>query len=233
MTIRVTSWEDIENILARERVTAERPIEMKTLGTVGERWKDLVKRIINMSEQIRIERPDKEIFPPHEKVARALFEIPLDKITLVIVGQDPYPNESANGIAFSCRREQRSLSALYKQIDKAGIPRPSTLMTEWRRMGILLINAYFTVERNSPASHARYWRPIYKDLLKILRKYRPDLHYIVLGGVARDLHKKVFGESLDNHIIAPHPCARGGQFSHADIFNDLRNVVPDHPLFHQ
>ncbi|MBL8954470.1 MAG: hypothetical protein JNK82_27070, partial [Myxococcaceae bacterium] len=44
----------------------------------------------------------KNIFPPREQIFAALSQTPLEKVRVVVIGQDPYPTAgNANGLAFS------------------------------------------------------------------------------------------------------------------------------------
>jgi len=50
-----------------------------------------------------LSQSDKRFTPPLKQVFRAFEECPYDKLQVVIVGQDPYPQLGvADGISFSC-----------------------------------------------------------------------------------------------------------------------------------
>jgi len=68
----------------------------------------------------------KRFTPPMKYVFRAFEECPYDKVNVVIIGQDPYPQlEVADGIAFSCSIKDKpevSLQHIFKAI-KESVPK--------------------------------------------------------------------------------------------------------------
>ena len=58
---------------------------------------EILSKLWNLSQS------DKMFTPPLKQVFRAFEECPYDKLQVVIVGQDPYPQLGvADGISFSC-----------------------------------------------------------------------------------------------------------------------------------
>ena len=64
---------------------------------------------------------DKRFTPPLKQVFRAFEECPYDKLQVVIIGQDPYPQFGvADGISFSCgntNKVQPSLRYIFEEIE--------------------------------------------------------------------------------------------------------------------
>ncbi len=97
--------------------------------------------------------------PSGDKVLRA-FTLPLAKVKVLIVGQDPYPNPGHPvGLAFSVAREVRplpgSLRNIYQELqDDLGIP-PAAHgdLTSWFNQGVLLLNRVLTVQPGKSAAH--------------------------------------------------------------------------------
>ena len=64
--------------------------------------KDFFKDLISFLDE---EYKNKTIYPPRELVFNAFKLTPLDKVKVVIFGQDPYPNPNeAMGLAFSVNK---------------------------------------------------------------------------------------------------------------------------------
>src|SRR5690606_16939315 len=98
----------------------------------------------------------KAIYPPGSLIFNALNTTPLSKVSVVILGQDPYHNPGqAHGLCFSVLpgvAPPPSLLNIYKELNRdlgcVG-PRHGYLQA-WAEQGVLLLNAVLTVERNRP-----------------------------------------------------------------------------------
>jgi uracil-DNA glycosylase len=94
-------------------------------------------------------------------VLRALELTPLDRVRVVILGQDPYHGRGqAEGLAFSVPRTQPlppSLRNVFKELTRdLGLPTPEHgHLAAWARQGVLLLNTSLTVEEGRPAGHAK------------------------------------------------------------------------------
>ncbi|MGA1740969.1 MAG: uracil-DNA glycosylase, partial [Pseudohongiellaceae bacterium] len=101
----------------------------------------------------------KQIYPPGKLIFNALNTTPLDKVKVVIIGQDPYHGPGqAHGLCFSVLPGvdiPPSLMNIYKELESdLGITRPNHgCLTSWAEQGVLLLNAVLTVERSLAASH--------------------------------------------------------------------------------
>lgn len=92
--------------------------------------------------------------PTKEKVFRALKEVPLDKVKVLILGKDPYPNpKDAHGLAFSSDnlKTPDSLKNIFKAIDSAYgsnlFDKAQNNLTNWVKEGVLLLNTGLTYSR--------------------------------------------------------------------------------------
>ena len=101
----------------------------------------------------------KQIFPKGPEYFRALDLTPLDKVRVVILGQDPYHGlGQAHGLCFSVRPGVRippSLVNIYKemQTDLGIAPARHGFLEHWARQGVLLLNSVLTVEEGQAAAH--------------------------------------------------------------------------------
>ena len=105
----------------------------------------------------------KTIFPPKNLIFNAFSTTPWDKIKVVIIGQDPYPNPGdAMGLSFSVPKTQPipgSLRNIYKCLEKDKKinfirPKHGDLIS-WAEQGVFLLNATLTVECKKPNSHQK------------------------------------------------------------------------------
>lgn len=97
--------------------------------------------------------------PKGEHVLRA-FEIPLDEVRVLVVGQDPYPTPGhAVGLSFSVAPEvrplPRSLQNILRELhDDLGVAAPRTGdLSPWAERGVMLLNRVLTVRLGEPGSH--------------------------------------------------------------------------------
>ncbi len=102
----------------------------------------------------------KVIYPRASEWFHALDATPLDKVRVVILGQDPYHGEGqAHGLCFSVQQGVRpppSLVNIFKEMKTdLGIEPPRHgHLDAWAKQGVLLLNSVLTVEANAAASHA-------------------------------------------------------------------------------
>lgn len=117
----------------------------------------------------------KIILPEPRNWFRALDLAPLDKVRVVILGQDPYHGPGqANGLCFSVSPGVQippSLGNIYKELqDDLGIaPATHGCLESWAAQGVLLLNSVLTVECRRPASHAgRGWERLTDSIIQKL-----------------------------------------------------------------
>lgn len=103
-------------------------------------------------------------YPQRENVFR-VFEMPVDKVKVVILGQDPYPNlGDAIGLSFvnGTNKTPASLRHIIKEIEDEGYTNPD--IHSWEQQGVFLLNTALTVEANKAGSHLGYWEPFTQSL---------------------------------------------------------------------
>lgn len=111
-----------------------------------------IDELNNMIKEIDEQRLTKTIYPPKEQVFR-VFDLPLEDIKVVILGQDPYHNPNqACGLSFSVNDDvplPKSLINIYKELhdDLGIIPAKTGNLESWFKQGIFLLNAVLTVEK--------------------------------------------------------------------------------------
>ncbi len=134
------------------------------------------------------ERKQGVVYPPKEQEFAALHLTPYEKVSVLILGQDPYhgPNQ-AQGLCFSVRRgvpPPPSLQNIYKELrDDLGcaIP-PHGDLTHWAEQGVLLLNAVLTVRAGQAASHGGKGWETFTDAVIHAVNAKPDRVVFVLWG---------------------------------------------------
>lgn len=139
------------------------------------------------------------VFPPKSKIFRALAECNYDEVKVVWLGQDPYHDGSATGLAFANEPGTNlspSLKILKKewQSNQVSEEFDPTLLS-YAHQGVLFLNTALTVLEASPLSHADIWKDWTREFLSNLSADKTDLVYVLFG-------KKAQG--WKNHITHGH-----------------------------
>jgi uracil-DNA glycosylase len=153
----------------------------------------------------------KEVYPPGAQIFSALNSTPFDKVSVVILGQDPYHNPGqAHGLCFSVQPgvdPPPSLVNIYKELqrDTGFVPPAHGCLTHWAEQGVLLLNATLTVERSKAASHAgKGWERFTDRIVALLNEEREGLVFLLWGS-----HAQKKGQHIDRskHLVleCPHP----------------------------
>lgn len=155
----------------------------------------------------------KTIYPKGSEFFAALNTTPLEKVKVVILGQDPYHGPGqAHGLCFSVRDGTRippSLVNIYKEI-RSDLNLPDDALqsgdlTSWAQQGVLLLNSVLTVERYNAASHqGKGWEAFTDNIIKVLSVTRESCVFLLWGSYAQ---KKGSVIDTGKHLVlsAPHP----------------------------
>lgn len=135
----------------------------------------------------------KVIYPPKEDVFNAFKTTPLEKVRVVLIGQDPYHGpDQAHGLCFSVKRGIKpppSLANMYKELvnDIPGFQIPNHGdLTQWAEQGILMLNTVLTVEQGQAHSHANAgWETFTTEALKLLNAQEQPIIFVLWGSHAR------------------------------------------------
>lgn len=134
----------------------------------------------------------KIIYPPGPLIFNAFNKTPVDKVKVVILGQDPYikPGE-AMGLSFSVPKGVRtppSLQNIYKELNAdlgCTIPSHGDL-TPWAEQGVFLLNASLTVEKGQSNSHAKCgWHQFTDAVITRLSQSKEALVFMLWGNFAK------------------------------------------------
>jgi uracil-DNA glycosylase len=168
--------------------------------------KPYFKQLVQFVKNEYATKPDK-IFPKGSEMFRALDLCPMNKVKVVILGQDPYPTRGhAHGLCFSVEEHvkpfPKSLINIFKEIeDDLGKPFPQNgSLIRWAEQGVLLLNAVLTVEEGKPESHARRgWEQFTDEVIKQLNARTQGVVYLLWGSKAQE--KAAHVDSSKNFIL--------------------------------
>jgi uracil-DNA glycosylase len=182
----------------------------------------------------------KHIHPPGSMIFNALNSTPLEKVRVVILGQDPYHNPGqAHGLCFSVLpgvAPPPSLLNIYKELqrDTGFVPPAHGYLQSWADQGVLLLNAVLTVERFKAASHqGKGWERFTDKVVSVLNEQKEGLVFLLWGSYAQ---KKGQFISRSRHLVleSAHPSPlsahRGflgnGHFSRTNAWLQDHGQVP-------
>lgn len=222
---------------------------------VHESWHLYLQPLFDDSKMIQLKYhilPTHRFYPAPEDVFK-VFAMPINKIKVVMLGQDPYSKGEAIGLAFAVDRKTPipgSLEVIRKEIIRSKVERDTGTnidsdkwreLTHWTRQGVFLLNSALTVEWRNPSSHINYWQWFTREIVKIISAgavVKPV--WLMWGAKAKGFigningYWKYRGEFKGveyNYVLeADHPAAElypegRGKFTGCDHFNLCNQIL--------
>lgn len=179
------------------------------------------------------------VFPLADDRFNAFTSTPIDKVKVVILGQDPYHGAGqAHGLSFSVQPYEKippSLVNIYKEIEvELGLQIPMHgCLSSWAEQGVLLLNTVLTVEESSAGSHqGKGWEQFTDVAIDAINQQCDKVVFMLWGAHAQ----KKAALIADKHLVlqAPHPSPlssyRGffgcGHFKQANEYMSANNKKP-------
>jgi len=162
-------------------------------------------------EFLRVERQQHVVYPPEDDVFTSLWLTPIERVKVVIVGQDPYHGEGqAHGLSFSVApgvKPPPSLVNILRELnDDLGCPIPNHgCLAQWAQRGVLLLNASLTVRAHEPNSHKDIGWELFTDaILRTLNDRSRPMVFLLWGKFAQKKGQLI---SAERHrvITGAHP----------------------------
>jgi uracil-DNA glycosylase len=182
----------------------------------------------------------KIIYPDSKNIFNAFNSTPLDKVNVIILGQDPYhgPNQ-AHGLCFSVQPgvpTPPSLQNIYKELHRdLHLPIPKHgFLQNWANQGVFLLNATLTVEQGNAGAHqGQGWEQFTDRAIQIVSQACNNVVFLLWGSYAQKKGQFIDGRK---HLIlrAPHPSPlsahRGfigcGHFSQVNTYLEQHGQTP-------
>lgn len=193
------------------------------------------KELNNVVGQVSLIRRDL-LCPAYTDIFKAFNLCSYDSLKVVMIGQDPYPQEGvATGILFG-NKEGTELSPSLKIVKEAcinfEIPHNSVIfdptLESWAKQGVLMINSALTCEVNKVGSHTMMWRPFMTKLLRNLSEINTGIIYVLFGENAKTL--KPYINSKSNIILEEkHPAyyARTESRMPSTVFEEVSKLTKE------
>lgn len=200
-------------------------------------WEKLFKAAIPEVQEVDKQLEGLDFYPLKQDLFRAFDLVPIDKVKVIIIGQDPYFQTvrlgnkmvpRATGVAFSVRKEDEipvSLNCMITELANTikGFKAPTNGDLEhWCHQGVLLLNSCLTVQPGTAGAHGRVWLGFIQKVVTGLLELNPKIIVLLWGGQAKELEN-----ILNNRctvLTAAHPADRMKRFigcGHFPAVNEL------------
>lgn len=187
-------------------------------------WADIIsahysiEKFSLLGRKIAQLRDHSTVYPDKKEVFKTFELTEYQDIKVVILGQDPYHDGSADGLAFSASNNSvscpPSLRLILKELERTypdlakdihfGKLDPQDL-SRWAEQGVFLLNTSLTVQKGKPGSHSIYWKNFTKSVIQAINN-KQDIIWLLMGNEAKQYKPLITNPS---HAIVEtyHPAA--------------------------
>ncbi len=227
------------------------------LVTIEPSWQELLQGefdkdyFAKLTTFVRAEYAATTCYPPASKIFHAFTLCPIDRLRVVILGQDPYHEPAqAEGLAFSVADGTPlppSLVNILKEVksDIGSVPELSQIaftrgqrmyngsLQRWAKQGVLLLNATLTVREHCAGSHCNHgWETFTDYVIRVISQHKEHVVFLLWGANAKSKAPLI---DRQRHLIltAVHPSPlsanRGGWFGN-HLFSRCNDYLVQHNL---
>lgn len=180
--------------------------------TIHESWHSHIQPLFDDPKMVMIKNqvlPNCRFYPERHLIFR-VFEMPINEIKVVILGQDVYPNGQGVGLAFAVNMASQplppSLRIIKNEVDintelrwftKRGEDYSWRTLEHWKKQGVFLLNSALTVEVQNAGSHLGIWQWFTREVVKVISINQPCI-WMLWGSKA-----KGFKDYIDKNSIVP------------------------------
>lgn len=162
----------------------------------------------------KIEERYGRYYPDKCNMFNALKMTPLDKVKVVIWGQDPYPSLRSNGepraqgYSFGVARDDvvpKSLQNIYKELQNEYpefVPPQHGDLSGWAEQGILFMNSALCYSPAEPKAYLNVWARFTNIIIDILNKRVENCIHVLWGKKCEKLADSIKSREI---FMAPHP----------------------------
>lgn len=207
-------------------------------------WKELLNDEFGkpyfktLSDFVHDEYKKNTVYPPAKFIFNALDSLPVKKVKVIILGQDPYHGPGqAHGLSFSIPDGialPPSLQNIYKELESdLGVIRASSGNLErWVKEGVLLLNATLTVRAHQAGSHQnKGWEQFTDAVIHHLAEAKEHLVFILWGNYAQ--RKGAFIDTTRHLVIKsahPSPLSAHNGFFGSRPFSKTNGYLVSHGI---
>lgn len=171
---------------------------------------ELVHLMHNAYNEVYKLRKIETIYPPQRKMYRAFQRLAPYDVKVIVLGQDPYFDGQATGLAFATIDKLNPSLAKINENMKQQHPKTPDLnkklnLEYLEQQGVLLLNTRFAVREGQPLSlNEVYWKEIATRLVKFLNGLNQPIVWMLWGKEAQSYSPLI--TNLDHLVLtAEHP----------------------------
>jgi len=204
---------------------------MNSMNSYHESWKPLfdafdfdIDKLYSYSQVV---------YPKKEHLFR-VFEMNVEDIKIVILGQDPYHSpEQAHGLSFSVPEGIKippSLRNIYKELQEEFPERDYKFncgnLEKWfYREKIFLLNASLSVIKGKPGSHLKIWQEFTDNVIKFISEHNKSCIFLLLGNFAKAKASLICDEKRIIKGVHPSPLSAHNGFFGSMIFKKVEELL--------
>lgn len=182
------------------------------------------------------------VYPSRNNIFRAYKKTDLNEVKVLILGQDPYHNGVATGLAFDVGDSPKinpSLRNIQKEIKGTvgRLKKDNGNLEHWADQGVFLLNTVLTVDKGAANSHKGWgWERFIDATLRALAERESDMPLVImLWGKQAQAYSPYFHNPKHLVLTAPHPAAEvyaGGNagFFGCQHFSKCNNFLSQHKV---
>lgn len=221
---------------------------------IGEEWAQVLQDEFkqpyfkDLFAKVEAEFKQGTLCPSPPQIFQALKETPPATVKVVMIGQDPYHNGHAHGLAFSSLSDERpySLVQIFKELHLDLYPTltieefrklfPHNNLTDWAKQGVLLLNRVLTTQRGMPKAHFKWgWETFTEKIIRHIYTTQKTPVVFMCWGKEAQKHMAASIKDLEPQqsrliLIADHPAASaygGGKFLGCKHFSMTNKFLKD------
>ena len=203
---------------------------------MNSKWKMLLKEemhkdyFLKAMNELDSLYKEESVMPCKDDLFRA-FNLDIDDIKVVILGQDPYPTKGvADGLAFSTRSTQTpaSLRNIFKELESdLGIKKTSNSLEGWMKQGVFLVNTSFATLEKKPLSLEYLNLSRFTDeVIKLISDRESHVAFVLWGNKAIAKEKLI---NKDKHLVIksahPSPLSASRGFFNSKPFSKINSYL--------
>ena len=185
---------------------------------IDESWKKLLKSEFNseyFKKLISFIKEEYSVFrcyPKGSEIFNAFDCCPINKLKVVVIGQDPYHGTNqANGLCFSVNKgisHPPSLINIFKEIEgdlNFKFENSNGDLSKWANQGVMLLNATLTVREGIAGSHQnKGWESFTNKVISRISELKEGVIFLLWGKSAQQKQKLI--DKNKHHILtSSHP----------------------------
>lgn len=192
-----------------------------------------MEKLINITQQ---NYKSQCIRPAKKDIFRAYKLTPFDEVKVVIIGQDPYPNKRASGLAFG-NEEEFSMFKVSPSLEKIQQCIEKTIydgfdlkfdpsLVSWGQQGVLLLNSALTVIDGEPNSHTPRWHKFIRETITAIDSAKTGVFFLFLGAPAKRFETYV-SKTKNYAFTYEHPAfaSRNNRDWNCPYFKEINDII--------